>query len=85
MAAREAGPVKWALAAGLALLFAIAMPFAIGAAKRSAKGRMAGAGMAIWLAFAMAFDPAKAAAIETIQKKKEIGDSQAGESGEPID
>jgi len=43
---------------------------------------MAGAAFAIGLAFGAIFDPAKSAAIENIQKKKEIGDEADGETGD---
>lgn len=77
--------MKWLVAAVLAVLLAITLPSAIGAAKKSTKGRMAGAAMAIGFAFAALLDPARRAAIENIEKKKDIGDSEAGESGEPVE
>lgn len=77
--------MKWLVAAVLGVLLVIAMPFAIGAVKKSTRGCMAGVTMAIGFAFAVLLDPAQRAAIETIQKKKDIGDSEAGESGELID
>jgi hypothetical protein len=57
------------------------------ASKKSArgKGRLAGATFAIGLAFGAIFDPAKSAAIENIQKKKDIGDEENGVSGPPPD
>jgi hypothetical protein len=77
--------MKWLVAAVLALLLAIAMPFAISAVKKSSKGRMASVTMAIGFAFAVLLDPAQRAAIENIEKKKDIGDTEAGEGGELID
>jgi hypothetical protein len=77
--------MKWLIAAVLALLLAIAMPFAIGAVKRSSKGHLAGVAMAIGFAFAFLLDPAQRAAIENIEKKKDLGDNEAGEGGELID
>jgi hypothetical protein len=72
--------VKWILALAVATSLAILLPWAIRASKRSArgKGRLGGAALAIGLAFGAMFDPAKSAAIETIQKKKEIGDEAEG-------
>jgi len=77
--------VKWIIAAAIAVCLSIALPWAIAASKRSArgKGRLAGATFAIGLAFGAIFDPAKSAAIENIQKKKEIGDEADGEAGAP--
>jgi len=79
--------VKWIIAATLAVGLLIALPWAIMASKRSArgKGRLAGAAFAIGLAFGAIFDPAKSAAIENIQKKKETGDEAEGEAGAPPD
>lgn len=77
--------MKWIIALGLLTCLAVALPWAIAASKRSArgKGRLAGAAFAIGLAFGAIFDPAKSAAIENIQKKKEIGDEADGEAGAP--
>ncbi len=63
------------------------LPWAISAAKKSArgKGRLAGAAFAIGLAFGGVFDPAKTAAVEASEKKKEIGDHEDGVSGPLID
>ena len=79
--------MKWIIAATLAVGLLIALPWAIMASKRSArgKGRLAGAAFAIGLAFGAIFDPAKSAAIENIQKKKETGDEAEGEAGVPPD
>lgn len=79
--------MKWIIAAIFAACLLIALPWAIAASKRSVrgKGRMAGAAFAIGLAFGAIFDPAKSAAIENIQKKKEIGDEAEGETGAPPD
>ena len=77
--------MKWIIAAALAIVLAIALPWAITASKRSArgKGRLAGAAFAIGLAFGAIFDPAKSAAIENIQKKKEIGNEAEDAAGPP--
>jgi len=76
--------MKWVIALALAVCVSMALPWAIAASKRSArgKGRMAGAAFAIGLEFGAIFDPAKSAAIENIQKKKEIGDEADGETGD---
>ena len=80
--------MKWIVAIALAVTLFPLMLIAILAVRKSArgKGRMGGAMLAIGFAFAMMFDPAKAAAIETIQKKKkDVGDSESGEGGELLD
>ena len=79
--------MRWIIAAVLTASLLIALPWAIAASKRSArgKGRLGGAAFAIGLAFGAIFDPAKSAAIENIQKKKEIGDEAEGEAGAPPD
>ena len=63
------------VALGVAMLLALTLPFAISAAKASArgKGRFAGATLAIGLAFATVFDPAKAAAVEETRKRNDAG------------
>jgi len=73
--------MKWLVAIGLALALAALLPWSITRFKRS--GRLAGAALAIGLAFAGIFDPKQAAAIETIKKKKEIGE-EVGQD-EPLD
>jgi hypothetical protein len=79
--------MKWIIALAIGLCLSIALPWAIVASKKSArgKGRLAGATFAIGLAFGAIFDPAKSAAIENIQKKKDIGDEENGVSGPPPD
>ena len=81
----EAAAMRWLVAVVLVVLLAIALPCAIGAIKRSGRGHTTGAAMMIFFAFAAALDPAKAAAIETIQKKKDIGDAEAAKGGDLID
>lgn len=77
--------MKWIIALAVAIALLVLLPWAIAASKRSArgKGRLAGAAFAIGLAFGAIFDPAKSAAIENIQKKKEIGDEEDGVAGPP--
>jgi hypothetical protein len=79
--------MKWIVAAVVAICLAILLPWAIAASKRSArgKGRAAGAVFAIGLAFGAMFDPAKSAAMETIRKKKDIGDEAEDAAGPPPD
>ena len=75
--------VKWTVTLGVMLCLGLALPWAITASKKSArgKGRLAGATFAIGLAFGAIFDPAKTEAMENIQKKNEIGDAEDGVAG----
>ena len=68
--------MQWMITGLVALALVFLLPWAIAATKRSArgKGRLAGAAFAIGLAFGAIFDPAKTAATEATQKKKETGD-----------
>jgi len=77
--------MKWIVALAVAIALLALLPWAIAASKKSArgKGRLAGATFAIGLAFGAIFDPAKSAAIENIQKKKEIGDEEDGVAAPP--
>jgi len=77
--------MKWIIALAIAICLSIMLPWAIVASKKSGrgKGRLAGATFAIGLAFGAIFDPAKSAAIENIQKKKDIGDEADGVAGPP--
>jgi hypothetical protein len=79
--------MKWLIAICITLVGLLAMPAAIAAAKESmrGKGRVAGAALSIGLAFSAMFDPKIAAAIENIEKKKEIGDTEEGVGGETLD
>lgn len=49
------------------------------------KGRVGGVTLAIGLAFGAIFDPATKVTVETVQKKKDLGDADQGESGELVD
>ena len=77
-----AGTMRWLVALGIALAMMVLVPWAILAVRKS--GRMAGAALAIGLAFSAILDPARAAAIEHIKKKQEIGEEEEG-LGEPRD
>ena len=70
--------MKWILSLAITILVMLLLPFAIIAARKSAKGkgRLGGAVLAIGLAFGGLFDPAKTAAVENIQKKKEAGGAE---------
>lgn len=63
------------------------MPALIRAAKRSLRkgGVLGGASLAVGLAFFAIFDPPAAAAVETIRKKKDLGDVEKTIGGEPLD
>jgi hypothetical protein len=79
--------MDWVFALGVFILLMCLMPAAMRAVKRSTRGRgrMAGAALAIGLAFSTIFDPAQAAAIETMKKKKEAGEVEEDAAGELLD
>lgn len=68
------------IVAGLILLIAVALPFAIVAARKSARkggrGGRAGAVLAIGLAFSILFDPRKQEVIERIGKSENEGEDR---------
>jgi len=70
--------MKSMIIAGLILLLAIALPFAIIAARKSARsnGKMAGAALSIGLAFSILFDPRKQEVIERIGKSENEGEDR---------
>jgi hypothetical protein len=76
--------MEWVIAAGLAVILAVALPPAIVAAKKSVRGngRMAGVALSIGLAFSMLYDPRKQATIESIAKRK-CEDEEQDQQGEP--
>lgn len=79
--------MEWIVALiALSLLLPLTIA-AIVALKKSGLGRggFGGAALAIGLVFGGIFDPASRATVETIQKKKETGDADLGESGELVD
>ncbi len=71
--------MQWAVA----LAIVVSLPFLIRWGKRNARGAVGGAAMMIGLAFGHLFDPAKAAATETLAKRKESGKQEA-EAGEGL-
>lgn len=78
--------MKWILSLAITVFVMLLLPLAIVAAKKSArgKGRVGGAALAIGLAFGGIFDPAKTAAVENIQKRKETGGAEDAK-GEPLE
>jgi len=75
--------LEWALAAAVLLAAIALMPLLLRRTKASRR-KSGGSGVivAIGMVFAMIFDPKAAQAMEVVDKKKDIGDSEAGESGE---
>jgi hypothetical protein len=66
------------------VLAVIAMiPLLVRLGRRQAKGRMGGAALMLGLAFGHLFDPAKAAATESIQKRREQGEAAGEEAAAP--
>lgn len=75
--------MEWLVALGIILAALFVLPWAVTASKRSSRGKgSAGGALGIDLALTAALDPAKAAAIETIQKKAEVGDEESETEGE---
>ena len=70
--------MKWMLWVLAALIFVASFPLAI-AAKPVRKGNAAGMTMIIGLALMTVMDPKTAAAIELIQRRKEIGEEEPSE------
>lgn len=78
--------LEWILAAGLFVLLMWATAAILSRAKR--KPRKSGGGgfvIALGMIFASVFDPAKAAASEIIDRKRDTEGSEEGESGAPPD
>ena len=65
----------------VALAIIASIPMLVRWGKRNARGSLGGAAMMIGLAFGHLFDPARAAATESLLKKREIGEEEA-EAGE---
>lgn len=74
----------WIVQLLIVLALIVALPFAIVWGRRNARGAVGGAAMMIGLAFGHLFDPARAAATESLLKKREMGEEEA-EAGELLD
>lgn len=78
--------MQWIVAFMLLLIGFACLPRTISALKRSGrKGRIGGFTAALGMALASVLDAPKAAAVENIDKRKELGDTEAGEGGEKLD
>lgn len=76
--------LDWLLAGALFGLFLLALPRVLSRAETGArKGGGGGFAIGLFMFFASVFDPAKAAAIEQLDKKKDTEGSEKGESGAP--
>ena len=72
--------VEWAVAA---VVFLVAMLAIIVALPRfKPRKGSSGFGIALMMIFASVFDPARAAAVEQLDRKKDIGDADHSESGD---
>jgi ABC-type phosphate transport system substrate-binding protein len=80
-------PMQWLVALLILVLLAATLPAIISTVKQSSvgKGRLGGVSLALGLAFSSFLDPAKAAAIENVEKQKENRRSEQGAGGELID
>jgi type II secretory pathway pseudopilin PulG len=78
--------MQWLVAGVLLVLGLVAMPLLVGWTKRAARRRrFGGAAMMLAMAFASVLDPARAAAMETLDKQKKTGEAQPGADGSPDD
>ncbi len=77
--------IEWLLAFAIVLAVVAALPGLLRRAKRKRRkaGGGSGAMIAIGIAFSMIFDAKASQAMETIDRKTDIGDSDEGESGAP--
>ena len=76
----ETGVVEWLVAAAVfGLLMLLLIPALRAIKANPPKG--GGFAMALFMIFASVLDPAKAAAVEQIDRRKEIEGSEEGESG----
>ena len=66
------------LAALIALAIVASIPMLVRWGERNARGSMGGAAMMLGLAFGHLFDPARAAATESLLKREEMGEEEAG-------
>lgn len=72
--------MEWLLAIAVIVATLVILPWAVGSMKRSGRGGGSAAG--VGFALTEVFDPAKAAAVVTIEQKKEIGDIEDREAGD---
>lgn len=78
--------LEWAIAIALFLgLLALLPPLLRKSRKSARKGMAGGVVMGLGLAFITIFDPARADTVEEVRKRKDLGDADAGESGEGKD
>jgi hypothetical protein len=78
--------MEWIVAAALLLAGLAAMPWLVGWCKRpGTRRRFGGAAMMLGMAFASVLDPARAAAMEQIDKQKKTGEAKPGAEGPPED
>jgi len=77
--------MEWLLAAAVLVGFLALLPRLLRRTKPASR-KLGGSGVmvAFGMVFAMLFDPKAVQATEQIQKLKEIGDSEEGESGEGL-
>ena len=76
--------MHWIITAGLTIMITAALPPAIMAAKKSArgKGRMGGAALAIGLAFSLLYDARSEEVIENIARRNEEEDEDRQPPGD---
>jgi len=78
--------MQWVVAIMLLLIGLACLPSILSGVKRSGrKSRFGGFTAALGMTLASVLDAPKAAAVENIDKRKELGDPEAGEGGEKLD
>lgn len=77
--------LEWAIAIVVFLGLLALLPRLMRRSRKLRKGMAGGVVMGLGLAFMTIFDPAKAATVEEVRKHKDLGDADAGESGEGLE
>ena len=76
--------MEWIVAAALFALFLLALPRLLAKSKQGVrKGGGGGLVVALGMIFASAFDPARAAATEQLDRRREAEDAEGETSGAP--
>lgn len=79
--------MQWLLSLAFIVAAGILIPWAMASFKRPRRKRGVGAGVAAGIGGALTsfLDPAQAAAIERIEKQRDMGDTEQGENGDLLE
>lgn len=74
--------MEWIITASLTILFAVALPPAVIAVKKSVRGnsRMSGVALSVGLALSVLYDPRKKEVVENIAKRENEDEDRHGQS-----